>query len=381
MESPTYSATVDRPYLEALDASVPLSVDATPPTLLTSCGHRLRNRSCGLVFLSTLASIAAVVMLVSLCNRILVGNHALNARARLLSAGDEDKREHGNVCGDDSLQEAAWLESAAESDAPLLSGPPEKRMRVEQQPEEGNGTPEEPQQVVSPQLPPVTSVSTAAPLPAAVQRPRRWTAGRTSGEIDAVEALLQLSMTTTPLEYPDANAGQQIQKRQPAQDFLSRPTLAPADVEELTLTAERLCAYMLYERGPSELAPIRVIAEYIGLHFLYLDAVLATLQLHGQEASLEWWGKIVHGVKNFFPCQMEPIRGPQAKTQYSHMLVCELGRALQTLKEGRRPEASELIRLKRLLFCSPLSPKRFRGSSFDMFREADKPFCDPQVFG
>ena len=111
-------------------ASIPTSVPTRKAQQLLR--HRLRGHYSGLAFLASVACMAAVALLISICSRNQMRRQAFHSRARYLS--DEQTPNHGlaNACDSNSTGEEAWL--AAGGDGPAEGEPPAKRPHLEEGP-------------------------------------------------------------------------------------------------------------------------------------------------------------------------------------------------------------------------------------------------------
>ncbi|CDJ34566.1 uncharacterized protein EMH_0091080 [Eimeria mitis] len=329
-------------------------------------------------------------------------NHALHTRARRLSAGEGRKRGFESLCESDSDEVSAWLDSDSDHDASASTVPPAKQPRTGQEPHESSSLPVAQQQAISPQM-----ASSASALPGT--HPLRgwtidfsdrahWVVSDNFKEIQAAEALLQLSTSTSSVEAAGGGAREQdntklMRKFNPriagcecwatakptallcsAHDHLAKPSLTPEELEKLTYDAERLSAFLAYDIPPEEDTPLLIVAEYLGLRFLIMDVIVATLQLLGEPASGTWWERATGNIRLEFPCQREMILHLRVKTHYDKTLCRHLTAALRVLVSGRRPSEEDLLKIKRMLFCSHHSPRRFRGILFEKWRRDEEEF-------
>ncbi|CDJ59445.1 hypothetical protein, conserved [Eimeria maxima] len=160
-----------------------------------------------------------------------------------------------------------------------------------------------------------------------------------------------------------------------ARDFLARPTLTPAELEGITHVSEQLCSCIAHDETSLDDLPIRPLTEHLGLQFLALDVIVATLQLLGQPPEGPWWEKVISSVPQYIPSISAPVYNLRVKTHYTKFLAQELMDALQILKTGKRPSDSTLVWLKRMLFCSEYSPRRFRAPFYDDWRRDEARFA------
>ncbi|CDJ33828.1 uncharacterized protein EMH_0085710 [Eimeria mitis] len=381
-----------------------------------------------------------------------------------LSAGEGRKRGFESLCESDSDEASAWLDSDSDHDASASTVPPAKQPRSGQELHESSSLPVTQQQSISPQMAPSASAlpgtHSLRASPVALSDPTHWGASHSQKEVDAADALLELSTSTSSVEAAGGGAREQggeepqpstsaestqsarrLRKRLPAaeraaaevsaaialgnlptsshpfvrlpvvdqskllrsfstttavcegwltvkptlllsraREHLAKPSLTPEEMEKLTYDAERLCKYIVHATSPDKHAPSRIVAEYLGLQFLCMDVIVATLQLLGEPARGPWWERVTGKIRLDFSSQWQLLAPPNApaKTHYSNVLCRELNLALRLLMTGKRPSDVDLIKIKRMLFCSQLSPRRFRGSEFDAWRNDGKPFCSPK---
>ncbi|CDJ29803.1 LOW QUALITY PROTEIN: uncharacterized protein EMH_0052840 [Eimeria mitis] len=138
-----------------------------------------------------------------------------------------------------------------------------------------------------------------------------------------------------------------------AHELLSRRYLTPAQLPELVDIAEGIVGHIMhYQSYDVTNLPTCRAAERMGL-----------------------WKRFADSISHAAPPLSSRGNYPGLPLFNSH-LTENLSHAIQVLKTGARPEPVELLRLKRMLFCSPLSPTRLRASVFDPWREDDKDSTD-----
>ncbi|CDJ34848.1 uncharacterized protein EMH_0022430 [Eimeria mitis] len=123
---------------EAVGASFPTSAISKSSRKGRLRRNRLRDSSWGLVILSAVASIAAVVVLISICSKAQMRNNAFHSHSRLLSAGGGSKRGFDRVCDTTADEADAWLDS--DGDDTDSEEPVEKKPRLPEEAGEGDGS-------------------------------------------------------------------------------------------------------------------------------------------------------------------------------------------------------------------------------------------------
>ncbi|CDJ36381.1 uncharacterized protein EMH_0082650 [Eimeria mitis] len=114
----------------------------------------------------------------------------------------------------------------------------------------------------------------------------------------------------------------------------------------------------------------------LGIRFLVLDAIVSIFSVLEQTPEEKHWKLVADAVSHAVPDAIQKSNVLEL-TNFSLSLCQKLSSAIQILKTGRRPVAAELIRIKQMLFCSPLSPRRFRNNDFDAWRRQ----CDGRIDG
>ncbi|CDJ29804.1 uncharacterized protein EMH_0052850 [Eimeria mitis] len=156
-----------------------------------------------------------------------------------------------------------------------------------------------------------------------------------------------------------------------ARELLSQSCLSPTQMKSLARVTEMLIDYAVtrLHSSLSGYQPSRAV-ERLGIRFLLLDVVVSTLTVLGQKPDPGPWkiftDAIGHGA---------PLTGTgrlrRGRPNISVIRARELSRAIQILKTGKRPEPSDLVQIKRMLFCWTSSPTYFRRGEFDPWREDD----------
>ncbi|CDJ60992.1 hypothetical protein, conserved [Eimeria maxima] len=108
----------------------------------------------------------------------------------------------------------------------------------------------------------------------------------------------------------------------------------------------------------------------LGIRFLVLDAVVSICIVLRQTPAADDWKAFV-GAISHSPPPPTPRGMALCRSSFFTCLVNELSMAIQTLKTGRRPSPSDLVRIKRMLFCSEYSPPRLKEEDFDGWRKDD----------
>ncbi|KAL8439015.1 hypothetical protein Efla_002424 [Eimeria flavescens] len=117
--------------------------------------------------------------------------------------------------------------------------------------------------------------------------------------------------------------------------------------------------------------------ELDAAEFQQLILLTEKLLLGPRMAASRWWDQFV----NSLPTDYTPTR-PRADatimTKTNHKLVWRLLAAIKTFKTGVRPDLKEVLKVKRMLLCSPYSILHFKGHRFDPWRKDDADFRQAQ---
>ncbi|CDJ36414.1 uncharacterized protein EMH_0083760 [Eimeria mitis] len=114
--------------------------------------------------------------------------------------------------------------------------------------------------------------------------------------------------------------------------------------------------------------PAHVVSN-IGQHFLALDAVVSALQvLRKSPPSSPWWEAFTEsfGKSDQYLGILVTREGGKGRIDLTNRLLA----AISIYKTGSRPELSEIVELKRLLFFSSFAPLSFKTSGWDPWRSA-----------
>ncbi|KAL8443903.1 hypothetical protein Emed_006498 [Eimeria media] len=153
-------------------------------------------------------------------------------------------------------------------------------------------------------------------------------------------------------------------------ELFLKPVLDPDDVEELLCASESLARYAhthVHRDRLVRVKPVRVIRQ-LGLHFIILDSLVCARQLLGSYMiPEEWWDPLMSSFSTDYALQLYSRAKPITKFNYD--LITRLRAAVELLKTGVRPEAEEIVNLKKMLFCSPYSAARFKETHWDLWRQ------------
>ncbi|CDJ46023.1 hypothetical protein EBH_0010590 [Eimeria brunetti] len=153
-----------------------------------------------------------------------------------------------------------------------------------------------------------------------------------------------------------------------AHELLSHGSLTTAQSKQLALVAGELIERaMHYEHQDQSLKKTSRAVVRLGIRFLLLDTVVSALMVLGQEPDAGYWKIITDAIDHNAPLFAERA-GFIQRTTYYLRLCHDLSNALQILKKGKRPAPEELLRIKQMLLCSPLSPAPFKGEDFEPWR-------------
>ncbi|KAL8269336.1 hypothetical protein Esti_006741 [Eimeria stiedai] len=149
-----------------------------------------------------------------------------------------------------------------------------------------------------------------------------------------------------------------------------KPHLSGTDANNLLCFAEELARNAFHCMGDEVqgLSPSEAVGR-LGRKFLVIYYLFSASQVLGQNwPTQEWWrdlmGRIPH---NYFDRQ----RGRRVSS-FKAALAEDLSSAITQLKSGVCPGGSVIIDLKRRLFCTRESPKRFRDKAWDPWRRDDE---------
>ncbi|CDI84526.1 hypothetical protein, conserved [Eimeria acervulina] len=120
-----------------------------------------------------------------------------------------------------------------------------------------------------------------------------------------------------------------------------------------------------------------VAAESLGRRFLAFNAVYGALQVLGPTSELRkaWEAMILSVPTTYSHTPRCPIEG---KYGFHYTLAKQLSEALELYKLGGAPTDEDIIEIKRKLFCTELSPKRFREASWSLWRKDDREYSGKQ---
>ncbi|CDJ36568.1 uncharacterized protein EMH_0090650 [Eimeria mitis] len=156
---------------------------------------------------------------------------------------------------------------------------------------------------------------------------------------------------------------------QMAYDLLSRRALCLDELKELALVAGALVEHgMNHQSVDLTHHQASRALERLGLRFLLMDAVVSTFIVLGQDPEPGDWKLFTDTISHAAPTGYFG----ESRVTAAYTLARELSAAIKTLKGGKRPAPADLFHLKRMLFCSPSSPARFRRPDFDRWRQGSR---------
>ncbi|CDI87735.1 hypothetical protein EPH_0046810 [Eimeria praecox] len=145
-----------------------------------------------------------------------------------------------------------------------------------------------------------------------------------------------------------------------AQRLLSLQTISQDELRKLKNSAELLVSHCLRYEGRSVYAyKTSRAVEKLAMRFLMLDTVFCTLQLLGETVAAGWWKEFTSSM----PCEVRDFDSSSFLTQqrrFNAALARRLSEAMKCFRKGVRPPRSQIIWLKRMLFCSPRAPEPLR---------------------
>ncbi|CDJ68435.1 hypothetical protein, conserved [Eimeria necatrix] len=156
--------------------------------------------------------------------------------------------------------------------------------------------------------------------------------------------------------------------------LFAKSILNQEDTDTLVRTVEGLVD-VIWTQMQNRTMPIRpsLAVAALGHAFLAFDYIVCTVQLLGDAMQVPlWWGKFISAFDISYDHQRGRKRQlrPGLNAQFAHRLL----NALNIYKTGTRPNVEEVVELKRLLFCFPHSPRPFRASQYNPWREDELRF-------
>ncbi|CDJ60227.1 hypothetical protein, conserved [Eimeria maxima] len=163
--------------------------------------------------------------------------------------------------------------------------------------------------------------------------------------------------------------------------LFAKESLDWISVNKLLSTSQRLVnhAFFLLRLPQVPDIPSRVNRK-LGLLFLTFDAVVCTIELLGESMLTgAWWRKFTGAFNTdyYLKATGTIVPAETGRAGFGNRLLS----ALRIYKTGRRPHAEEIISLKRLLFCSNVSPDIFQRRQWDQWRLDDKEWCGAKWTG
>ncbi|CDJ58308.1 hypothetical protein EMWEY_00014980 [Eimeria maxima] len=164
-----------------------------------------------------------------------------------------------------------------------------------------------------------------------------------------------------------------------AHKLLSREFLYAGHMVDLALAAEALIEYgMQYQSQSLASFQLFYTLEKLAIRFVVLDCVVSTLVVLDQTPDPRLWKRFADAIKDDATLISSDVEMPLGRPNVNVGRAQQLIRAIQVFKTGRRPDPEELLQIKKWLFCSPTSPRRFRKKEFDPWRKGCLPPTDKQ---
>ncbi|CDJ37772.1 hypothetical protein, conserved [Eimeria tenella] len=150
--------------------------------------------------------------------------------------------------------------------------------------------------------------------------------------------------------------------------LLSQREIAGDQLEFLATLGSKLAAHAVkFHKQTLKYATASRACERLGARFLVLDAIVSTVIVLEQKVSLQLWRNFVSSINHEYP-QPPSSLASRGRRLFLANFALLLSNAVQTLKMGFRPSAEELVLLKRMLFCAPYSPPRYKVEGYDAWR-------------
>ncbi|KAL8443906.1 hypothetical protein Emed_006501 [Eimeria media] len=163
-------------------------------------------------------------------------------------------------------------------------------------------------------------------------------------------------------------------------ELLAKPMLTPTDARALMETSAYLVSFAEARLKKDLFEPHTAhLIRHAGLFFMVVDAVVCAYRVVGlQPATFRWWNKFIES----FPGQLD-IRKPRKSSRksiaFNYKLIKGIAEALEVYKTGARPPGELVLKLKRMLLCTPHSQAYFRAARWDPWREDDKKYRESHV--
>ncbi|CDJ60319.1 hypothetical protein, conserved [Eimeria maxima] len=152
---------------------------------------------------------------------------------------------------------------------------------------------------------------------------------------------------------------------------LVKDTLSEDEANGVLRISERLVSHLYHFQATavSTLRPSNAVSV-LGRRYLMLDALAGAVQVLGPPMrAREWWQKLVGAVQSRVVLFPSVYRDERARAYAA--LAVRLSTAIDVLKQGIRPDASETVSLKRDLLCREVCHPEFRRPPYDPWRRDD----------
>ncbi|CDJ28121.1 uncharacterized protein EMH_0038110 [Eimeria mitis] len=154
-----------------------------------------------------------------------------------------------------------------------------------------------------------------------------------------------------------------------------KPALDLAEANELVRLAVSLAQRALSSMTtPMSDQRASVAAESLGRRFLVFDLFRKVLKLtqNAKPGLMRLWQNLVAEI----PTDYERAGWGMYldKHRFQHQLANQLSAALELYKSGSEPSETEVLDIKRKLFCMAFSPRQFLGDAWHPWREDDEQF-------
>ncbi|KAL8426956.1 hypothetical protein Efla_004509 [Eimeria flavescens] len=162
-------------------------------------------------------------------------------------------------------------------------------------------------------------------------------------------------------------------------ELFLQPSLTPQQIERLLRSAESIAFIAIRKlmRGFPMTFPGDTLSK-MAMMFLVFDALVSARMVLGDRMGLgDWW----RDYAGCFPTEQtfdKPALRSYPGTEFRVRFINLASSALSVYKTGVRPQPKVIIKLKRMLFNSPYSPKFYRGPDFDAWRMDDEDFHEAQ---
>ncbi|CDJ53590.1 hypothetical protein, conserved [Eimeria brunetti] len=158
-------------------------------------------------------------------------------------------------------------------------------------------------------------------------------------------------------------------------ELFLKQSLNQSEADAVRCAAIRLAEFLLrWYSDPVKDGCAATIAYQLGRRYMILDAILSAIHVLGPSPQSLWaFGELVERIP--LDAEVLETRGRGFKFRSNILVIKRLKLALQKLKNGVRPSATETVELKRNLLNN-VAHRYFRARQYDCWRRDDDRFKD-----